>query len=304
MSKKISLSTVWLQGTFGDEKALEIAAEAGFDGVDFSTHRYGDDPYWNHWNSRPDDFEDVFQYPPEKFEEYFTKLREKAKSLGLEIFQTHGRVSGYGNNPECNSILKLSGEKDLLAAKYLGSPYTVIHSVTTILMGYDTPPSVMHSLNNQMYMDLEKAIDETGVKVSLETFGNARIGEKNGIDFFAIPEEFTKTFNQLPKDKFVLCLDTGHSNVASSFGYPTPAELVKLYGDNIKLLHLHDNHSVIDEHNLPFTGNIDWNLLMQSLDDVGYDGAYNFEVNLERFGSELIVDTTKFLSKIARELVK
>lgn len=304
MQKKISASICWLQKCFGDEKALEIVAEAGFDGVDFSTDHYGIDPYWNHWNLRPADFEDVFAYSPERFEEYFTKLGEKAKSLGLTVFQTHGRASGYGNNDEYNRILKAEGEKDILAAKYLGAPYCVIHSVTTIIMGYDAPSEKMHALNYSMYKDLEDVIDKTGVKVSLETFGNARIGDKNGIDFFAIPDEFLKTYNSLPNGKFVMCLDSGHSNVASSFGYPKPEELVRIYGDKIKLLHLHDNHGSIDEHHLPFTGTVNWEKLISALEETGYNGAYNFEVNPNKFGTDLICETTAFLAKVARNLLK
>lgn len=304
LDKKISVSTCWLQQRFGDERALEIAAEAGFDGVDFSTAHYGKDPYWNHWNQRPADFNDVFSYSPDRFEEYFTRLGERAKALGLTVFQTHGRGSGYGGKDRLNRILKDEFEKDLLAASYLGSPYCVIHSVTTILMGYDTPPERMHELNRNLYGDLEPAIDKTGVKVALETFGNARIGDKNGIDFFAIPDEFLKTYNSLPPDKYVLCLDSGHSNVASAtFGYPPPEELVQLYGEKIKLLHLHDNHGAVDEHHFPYTGTVNWQALISALEQVGYSGVYNFEVNPNKFGEEIICETTAFLAKVARQLL-
>lgn len=303
MAKKISISTTWLQKKYGDIRALEIAAEAGFDGVDFSTAHYGKDPYWNHWNSRPEDFDDVFTYDRDRFGEYFTRIREKAESLGLEIFHTHGRLSGYGNDAEANRCLMYEGIKDIRAAALLNSPYCVIHSVTSLLMGFDVDPSDMHELNYQMYSDLSDAIHETGVKVALETFGNARHSGKKGVDFFAIPGEFLKTYNRLNSDDFVICLDSGHTNLAMAFGYPSPAELVSLLGSRIKLLHLHDNHGLIDEHSLPFTGNIDWNALMQALEDIKYDGAYNFEVNLGKFGKDLMIETTRFLAKVARSLV-
>lgn len=300
--KLISISTPWLQQRFGDIRALEIAADAGFDGVDFSTAHYGLDPYWNHWNKRPSDFDDVFAYDPDGFGEYFTRIRERAGSLGLSIFQTHGRVSGYGADESANRQLRQEGEKDIRAAALLRSPYCVIHSVTTILMGRDADPERMHALNYRMYTDLTDVIRETGVKVALETFGNAVCGGENGIDFFAIPEEFLKSYHSLDKNGFVLCLDSGHSNVASAFGYPKVDELVHLYGSDIKLLHLHDNHHTRDEHGLPFTGDIDWSALMKALEEIHYDGAYNFEVNIEKFGPELSIETTAFLAKVARQL--
>lgn len=302
--RKISLSTCFLQERFGDKRALEIAADAGFDGVDFSTANYGKDPYWHHWNLLPKDFDDIFAAPEEQFEEYFTRLGEMAKSLGLSVFQTHGRGSGYGGNEEFDKICKADGEKDLLAARYLGSPYCVIHSVTTILMGYDTLPEKMRELNYKMYKDLEPMIDKTGVLVSLETFGNARIGNKNGLDFFAQPDEFYNCYKSLPEGKYVICLDSGHSNVASvSFGCPPPEELVKIYGSDIKLLHLHDNRGVNDEHHFPFTGNVNWKALIEALENTGYKGVYNFEVNPNKFGEDIVCDSVAFLAKVAKQLV-
>lgn len=304
MAKQISISTSWLQKAYGDIRALEIAAQAGFDGVDFSTAHYGKDPYWNHWNLRPDDFDDVFTYDEDSFGEYFTRIREKAKSLGLTIFQTHGRVSGYGNDANANRCLKQEGIKDIRAAAILEAPYCVIHSVTSILMGFDVDDATMQELNYQIYADLSDTIHDTGVKVALETFGNARNGGKNGVDFFAIPEEFLKTYQRLNSDDFVVCLDTGHTNLASVFGYPSPPELVYLLGSKIKLLHLHDNHGIRDEHSLPFIGNIDWKALLIALEDIQYDGVYNFEVDTGKFGDALMPDTTCFLAKIARSMLE
>ena len=101
MKRKVSLSIGGLQLSYGDERALEIAAKVGADGVDFGT-------YGSRWDyKRPDS---PFALSDEDLTAHMASLRQKAADLGLEIYQTHGRLKGFcGRAEEDTDILELDG---------------------------------------------------------------------------------------------------------------------------------------------------------------------------------------------------
>ena len=59
----------------------------------------------------------------------------------------------------------------------------------------------------------------------------------------------------------------------------TSREFVEKAGSKLKALHIQDNHGENDDHLLPFTVNgLDWKLLMQALEENGYDRLFNMEL--------------------------
>ena len=106
------------------------------------------------------------------------------------------------------------------------------------------------------------------------------------------------------KSCFTVCIDTGHCNKATRFGQPGPAEFIRRFGSDISVLHLHDNNTLTDQHKPPLTGDIDWNDLMDALDEVGYNGIYNLEISLRCFGEEMMVETAEFGIKIFRNFLE
>ena len=56
---------------------------------------------------------------------------------------------------------------------------------------------------------------------------------------------------------------------------------VKLLGDDLKVLHVHDNYGGADDrHYFPFRGNIDWAQFVQALNEIGYKGVMNMETEV------------------------
>jgi sugar phosphate isomerase/epimerase len=79
-------------------------------------------------------------------------------------------------------------------------------------------------------------------------------------------------------ERLGICLDTGHLNMNGG----SCAEFVKTAGNRLKALHITDSIGDHDDHILPFGGgNIDWHATMKALKEVGYSGAFNFEVPRE-----------------------
>lgn len=296
MEKKISFAVGGLQDRFGDERAIEIAAELGADGIDFDLDRYSASKE----NS-------IYTKSDEEITEYFTSLRRVAEKSGIFFAQTHGRLRGFTGDEKLDRELLADSRLDFLAAKALGAPFCVVHHPTTIYLGPDADPAYVRNLAFDMFTKMIAQAKEYGVVVATETFGDA---PKFGcVDFFGDLNEFMMIYNRIcavgdNADWFKVCVDTGHSNKAMRFGNPKPADAVRLLGPNIVCLHLNDNDTLTDQHKIPLSGTIDWKDVLKALDEVGYKGVYNMEVNLKCFGRELVAECAGFAVKVMRNLLE
>jgi hypothetical protein len=109
--------------------------------------------------------------------------------------------------------------------------------------------------------------------------------EHEGIKYYFIDNE----------KYFKVCMDVGHTNKALRFaGNPTPQDAVLRLGKAIVVTHLHDNDGITDQHKIPMTGTINWSAVLDALDQIGFDGYYNLELNLRHFGADFSVQTARF----------
>ncbi len=279
-------------------RAIEIAAEIGADAVDFDTCS-------SRWDYRKS--ESVFSKSDEEIVAYCKALKKRADELGLIIGQTHGRIAGFRGDPAWDEAAVKNARLDCLVAKTLGAPVCIMHGVTTIHMGADADPQMMRDMNFNWFTSVLPFAKQYGIKIATETFGDA-----TGLgccDFFGNANEFIKSYNRICAvedfaDYFVMCMDTGHSNKATRFNSnPPSADVIRMLGSKIKALHLNDNDTLTDQHKIPLTGTLDWEDIFNALDEVGYDGIYNMELNLAWFGSELVVDTAAFAIKVLRNML-
>ena len=292
--KKIGLSIGALQTKYGDKRALEICAESGFDSVDFNMRK----------------FDKNVDISDNEVIEFFSEIKEKADSLGLVISQTHGRVRSYTPDEEYCEFVRKAARLDLLATKVLGAPSCVIHNITT---GWwpDADAAFMHAKNKELLDYLVPFAEEFDVNIGMETFGDSTRNGKRVIDFFGDSRELKKQFDSLDTEKKVICMDTGHTNKAVNVGaddgsaVPDVVESVYLFGKDIKILHLNDNNGFTDQHLPPFIGmqgGVKWKEVFAALDDVGYDGYYNFELALN-YLRDSMEDYVHFLGKHLRRAV-
>lgn len=277
--KKIGISTGAVQTAKGAFGALELCAKCGFDSVDFNLECYGGgkDPIYKNTDAMI---------------EHFTKLKERAKELGLIISQTHGRCKTYTPDPEQCEKANRQSERDLFATSILGAPACVIHNINSSFFTEATP-EFMHEKNCEMMTVFAGFAEKYGVKIGFETFGGARRESGRCMQFFGDSVEFFRQYNMVQTKNKVICLDTGHTNEAvytatiDSLTVPDVTESIRLFGKELGLLHLHDNNSYTDQHLLPRqggkVGGIDWDGVMGALEEIGYSGIYNFELNLSYF---------------------
>lgn len=71
-----------------------------------------------------------------------------------------------------------------------------------------------------------------------------------------------------------ICLDTGHANNNGL----DPADEARIAGERLIALHMQDTDALEDRHWPPGLGNIDWRRFGAALTEIGFNGAWTFEV--------------------------
>lgn len=297
MKKRIGISIWQLQHHFGDKEALRIAKQIGADSVDFSLEGKECD-YRN-----PDS---LYAKGEEAIIEYYSELRKYAEEIGLVIGQTHGKLPGFRNIPEEDDALIENTRLDCLATASLGAPVMIVHNATSIYLGANPDPDMMQDLSLRMFKAMLPHAKANGIKIATETFGDAV--RFSAVDFFGDIVEFEKAYKAVKeidelKDYITICVDTGHSNKAMRYDNPTPGDVIRRLGSEVTALHLNDNDTLTDQHKMPLSGCIDWKDVLDALDEIGYDGIYNMELNLRHFGDELKVEYAEFAIKVMRNLL-
>jgi len=289
MKKKICINAGTLIKVVGWERALEIVAESGFDGVDFDLGASTPNFKGSHM------FHDVD-------EEYLLKVKAKADSLGLAIPQTHGHLGNafWSQEPEKKELFVLTNERDLRATAILGAEACIIHSAEERPCGpLDPDPELLHRVNLEGYTSLVPYAEKYNVKLTLESFGR---NKRDGIQFFAWPQEIAKSMDAIPTKLKSFCVDTGHIHEAVELGLTSVEDFIRYMGNRVGYLHLHDNFGFYDDHALPGFGNINWPEVFKALDEVGFNGYYNFELGYSRMGC-LSEDFIRFSGKYLRKFV-
>ncbi len=301
MKPLVGISIGTFQEDMGDREALATAARIGADAVDFGLHWFSIARY----DCRNP--ESVYSKGDDAVVAHFKELKAYADSVGIIVSQTHGRGEGFKNIREEDDAQVENARLDLLATAVLGAPVCVIHAPTSINLGPNPDPVMMRDLHFDQYMRMLPYAAEYGVKLAAETFGDAV--RFNSVDFFGDIEEFVMSYERLKaasphRDFLTACVDTGHSNKASRFGNPLPADVIRRLGKEVTCLHLNDNDKLTDQHKTPMTGDIDWTDVMNALEEISYSGVYNMELQLRHFGPDFTVETAEFAIKVMRYMLK
>ena len=234
MAVKISLSIGAVQMKYGDKRALELAAQAGFDAVDMGVEVYGKGALPN-----------VYDMPEEEFRAYFEDLRDYAEQLGIQINQTHNLVDAFTPNEEYNRRLALIAKRGIEATAILGSQYTVFHCISTFQWGYGVPDSVMHIENQKMYAEFIPSAEKYGVHITLESIGRVTVNGVKGFDHFADPAKMLCELENLPTTWKAFCVDSGHAHAAAGGGYPDVADHIRQFKEHIRILHLKNTFGLL-----------------------------------------------------------
>lgn len=92
-----------------------------------------------------------------------------------------------------------------------------------------------------------------------------------------------------------LCLDFGHAFLMGDV-----PDAVETSAEHLITTHVHDNRRRADDHLPPYMGSIDWDRALMSMQKIGYEGTYLFEVASSGSTSAVLEETRRGRQRFER----
>ena len=279
---KISTEIGSIRKHVGYEKAIELCAKAGFDCYDVTmSDIVGYD--WANRVARPSD--SPFAKPD--YLQYARQLKKIADDNGIPCNQSH---AGFPVScPEIRDSLKRSIE---ITAE-LGGKICVIH-----------PDNDKNGAQNaEMYIELLPFAKECGVKIATENMWNWNYEEDHAAPAACSdPKSFVEHIQAVNDPYLIACLDLGHAEMEGL--NTTAVEMIYALGDSLQALHIHDIDKHDDNHQIPFSLNMEFEPIVKALKAIGYQGEFTLEAcsYLNDFTADNVFDGVKNLAIAARKL--
>ncbi|MBQ9112793.1 MAG: sugar phosphate isomerase/epimerase [Clostridia bacterium] len=273
---KIGIQTGRTADEIGYAETYRLFAEAGFEAIDWNLNnrlsgaiiRKGE----LDGNFYDRSIEEIFA----AFEDELAQIRKN----GLSIGQAHAPFPAYvPDKPWVLDRMIEIYKKNILFCHQVGCKYLVIHGISLEKNDEFNTKESIRELNDKLYTSLIPTLLGTDVTVCLENLFASMGGIALGV--CSDPHEaadMIDTYNSIAgKECFGLCLDTGHLNLLRI----DLRNYIPVLGKRIKVLHVHDNAGLTDQHKAPYTGTVAWSSFCEELRKVGYSGDICFETFMQ-----------------------
>lgn len=176
-----------------------------------------------------------------------------ARDAGLQIENIHAPVH------EQNSLSADDLHGDSVFSAYLQCVKDCQqHGISTVVIHL---PDDSRPIDTLGIKRLEKVVcmaEDGNVQLAFENLGNMH--------------NLALVLHRFSSPNVGFCYDSCHH-----VNYSPNLDLLRLHGQRLKAIHLHDNGGVRNQHQLPFEGTIDWSDVMQKIAHTGYRGATTLE---------------------------
>lgn len=112
--------------------------------------------------------------------------------------------------------------------------------------------------------EIYRLAEPLGVRVALEVIPN---------DLSAPASIVAMLERDLEAPRAGICLDFGHAFLMGDV-----PDAIETSAEHLITTHVHDNRGRADDHLAPYSGAIDWDAALMSMQKIGYEGTYLFEV--------------------------
>jgi sugar phosphate isomerase/epimerase len=279
------------------ENAIDILADAGFDGIDFSA--FAREEYYT-------DAHDA---------SYYTELRAYAEDKGLAFLQAHAPFNSSFPDEEKTEKRFHEIVCSMKNAALLGVKNIVVHPCQHLTFWEEGMPERLFEINMAFYRRLLPYAEEYGIRVCTEN-----MYQQEGVivqhSTCSRPPEMNRYFDEIRHPLFGCCLDVGHTVLVRE----DPSAFVRAMGKTrLTCLHVHDVDGMHDNHTLPYfgavyewdshmgeyTGGVNWVRFMKTLAEVGYTGDLTFEADnfMRRLPEENAADASRFMGEVGRYLL-
>jgi sugar phosphate isomerase/epimerase len=198
------------------------------------------------------------------------ELKKLAESYGKHFNQAHAPFPTIRlGEDEYNKVIRDKIKRSIEIAGILEVENIVVHPVFF--------PENKKEKNIEMYLSLLEDAKAAGVKIALENmFGkkNPETGRQTP-NVCSLGEEFADFYDALPSEYFSCCVDIGHCALVGD----TPENILRIMGDRVACLHVHDNDTYDDWHFPPFTLDLNWTEIAKALADINYQGYITLEAD-------------------------
>lgn len=246
---------------FGEEEGRRKFLEAGFSCVDLSL---AGTEGW------------AYNDPEDDAKAELKKIYDELKNDGIEINQIHGPwrypPRDFTEEDRCERLERM--KRSIRMSAHMGCKRWVIHPIMpfgTEDVGTGNEEKTWE-VNKAFMSELLKVAKEVGVIICFENMPFLKLS-------LSSPQSIVKFVREMNDDNFKICLDTGHANV---FHDMTIGEVVRLMGDKLEVLHVHDNNGKDDFHWIPATGTLDWEEFGKALVEIGFDGVFSYETEVPK----------------------
>ncbi len=282
----LSTTTDYLSRLFTLEETLKMLYEAGYKAYDLTL-------YGNNNGRCLSDSED--------YREKAIALKKYADSLGIICNQAHAFMGSSCGDPEKDKAIYSKIVRDMEVASILGAKLIVVHPKQHLK--YADNVQELFEMNMEFYKSLIPYCEKFGIKVAIENMWQGNKSSGSICDSTCSRAwEFCKYVDALDSEWIVALLDVGHTALVD-------AELTdfikKLGNKRLQGLHVHDNDLIHDSHTLPFTRNINFDILTSALAEIDYQGDFTYEADefMVGFPEELLPSVIRFMRDVGDYLV-
>ncbi len=283
---KISTEINSIARYVGHEDAVRMVADAGFDAWDFSMHVMACYD-WSKGTVIPSDH----PLNGDAYLEYAYKLGEIGRENGIVCNQSHSPYPVHVPEVRAKTVRAL----ECTAAA--GGKICVVHPVNNF-----TPAQ-----NAEYYAEFLPAAKKLGVKIAAENMYNwDNAAGHAAVAACCSPQSFIDNLEAVGSPDLVACLDLGHAEMMHYFGVSAVDMIYALGNERLQALHIHDNDRTHDNHQIPFSMDIDFEPIVKALKDIGYNGYFTLEAAgyIGKYSSDDVKGGVKKLAAAARRLAE
>jgi len=206
------------------------------------------------------------------WQERLEPIRQAMEELNVCASQAHAE-SGNPLTEPLEDVVAVA-ERALECCAYLNIPWVVVHPGGCEGVGQQE----FYQKNAEFYKRLIPTIERTGVDVLIEN-----IGAENDPYYIRTGEELLYLIEMVGHPKVNACWDTGHAN----HNMWDQTSSIKALGSRLKAIHVQDNVGGLaltkecwraDLHLPPFFGCTNYDMILNALLDINYQGTFSFEV--------------------------
>lgn len=228
--------------------------------------------------------------------------REAAKSFGVSFVQAHAPFGGQKEKylSESVPLFPLS----FAYAARLGLKTVVVHPIQEA--PYAGREEELFRMNIEFYKSLLPLAREYDIVIAVENMWLYHSGSQSiADDVCADPRELARyvdTLKEIDPDRFTVCLDLGHVGVC----HREPETAIRILGDRIGALHVHDVNYRQDLHTMPYMGSYNWDLICKALKEVNYQGCFTYEADnfLRMLPPETHDTACRLMVEVGRSLIR